>query len=82
MLNLHSENTQISLLIKPAGEPRDEGLSWSYDEPVTLPDIGRTLFDLLEAPPSVTSKLVVNSLFDAIKKPANIQIIAAQQDQT
>ncbi len=69
MLNLHSENTQISLLIKPAGKPRDEGLSWSYDEPVTLPDIGRTLFDMLEAPPSVTSKLVVNSLFDAIKKP-------------
>ena len=68
-MNLHSDRTQISLLIKPAGKPRDEGLAWSYDEPVTIPDVGRTIFSLLEAEPNIHSKLSVYSLIEEIKKP-------------
>lgn len=43
-LNLFSDRTQIGLLIKPAQKPRDSGLSWSFDNNVSLIDVGETLF--------------------------------------
>ena len=46
-LNLHSENTQVLLLIKPAQQKRDEGINWKIDKNVSLVDVGKTLFDLL-----------------------------------
>lgn len=42
-LNLHSENTLVSLLIKPPRMQGDEGISWKNDTPVSLADIGYTL---------------------------------------
>lgn len=42
-LNLHSENTLVSLLIKPPRMQGDEGISWKNDTPITLADIGFTL---------------------------------------
>lgn len=42
-LNLHSENTLVSLLIKPPRMQGDEGISWKNDTPITLADIGHTL---------------------------------------
>lgn len=51
--NLHSENTQVALFIKPpreAREARDESLRWKIDRNVSLADIGATLFELLGSP--------------------------------
>lgn len=42
-LNLHSENTLISLLIKPPRMQGDEGISWKNDIPINLADVGYTL---------------------------------------
>lgn len=42
-LNLHSENTLVSLLIKPPRMQGDEGISWKNDTPISLADIGFTL---------------------------------------
>lgn len=45
-LNLHSENSQVALLWKPAQKKRDAPVSWTMDKNVSLADIGQTLFDL------------------------------------
>lgn len=46
-LNLHSENTQVALLIKPAqNKKRDEAIHWKIDQNVSLVDIGKTLFEI------------------------------------
>ncbi|MES2802776.1 MAG: sulfatase-like hydrolase/transferase [Bdellovibrionota bacterium] len=42
-LNLHSENTLVSLLIKPPRMQGDEGISWKNDIPINLADVGYTL---------------------------------------
>lgn len=42
-LNLHSENTLVSLLVKPPRMQGDEGISWKNDTPISLADIGYTL---------------------------------------
>lgn len=48
-LNLHSENTQIALLIKPWQKTRDEQLNWSIDRNVSLVDLGITLKEFVNA---------------------------------
>lgn len=50
-LNLHSENTQVLLLVKPAQRKRDLGINWKVDKNVSLVDVGRTLLDLLQGNP-------------------------------
>jgi hypothetical protein len=45
-LNLHSENSQITMLWKPAQKKRDLPLTWKMDKDVSLADLGQTLFDL------------------------------------
>ncbi|MBC7371360.1 MAG: sulfatase-like hydrolase/transferase [Bdellovibrionaceae bacterium] len=45
--NLHSENTQVALFIKPQQKARDEALQWKIDRNVSLVDLGQTLFDLV-----------------------------------
>jgi hypothetical protein len=47
-LSLYDEIVRIPLLIKPARKPRDQGPSWKVDAPVTLVDLGQTLFKLLK----------------------------------
>jgi arylsulfatase A-like enzyme len=42
-LNLFSERTQVTLLIKPPLKPRDQGIHWTYDDNVSLADVGVTL---------------------------------------
>lgn len=44
---LNSENIQVTLLIKPAIKPRDQGMTWKIDRNVNLADVGRTLFTAL-----------------------------------
>lgn len=47
-LNLHGENTQVALFIKPSQKKkRDEAIHWKIDQNVSLVDVGRTLFQLL-----------------------------------
>lgn len=44
-LNLHSENLQVTLFVKPAGKTRDLGIAWKFDKNISLADIGTTLLD-------------------------------------
>ncbi|KHD89057.1 MAG: hypothetical protein OM95_05575 [Bdellovibrio sp. ArHS] len=47
-LNLHGENTQVALFIKPSQKrKRDLAIHWKVDQNVSLVDVGRTLFELL-----------------------------------
>jgi hypothetical protein len=41
--NLHSENTNITLFIKPPRQKGDDGANWKIDTPVTLADLGFSL---------------------------------------
>jgi arylsulfatase A-like enzyme len=46
-INLHTENTQVALLIKgPQEKPRDLSLNWGVDANVSLVDLGKTLHDI------------------------------------
>lgn len=50
-LNLHSENTQVALFIKPTQpKKRDRAINWKVDINVSIADIGMTLKDILKAP--------------------------------
>lgn len=44
-MDLHSDNTQVVLMVKPAQKPRDEPISWAVDWPVSIADLGTTLYD-------------------------------------
>jgi hypothetical protein len=69
--NLLSERTQISLLVKQAQKPRDEGLNWGFDQNVNLADVGASLFELYGAPvPISNSTLPVYSLQNVLKNPS------------
>lgn len=71
-LNLHGENTQVALLIKPSqSRKRDEAIHWKIDQNVTLVDVGRTLFDLLGETNVETESPAFpsHSLLEALKSP-------------
>lgn len=46
-LILNSENTQVSLFIKPVMKPRDQAIHWKIDRNVGLADVGYTLLKFL-----------------------------------
>ncbi len=66
--NLHSENTRVSLFIKPARKDREGSFNWKIDPNVTLVDLGATLFEIFgkEIP---NSALVTTSLRSTFEKP-------------
>lgn len=71
-LNLHSENTQVALFIKPTqSKKRDEAIFWKIDQNVSLPDVGQTLFDLLgeSSLDNQSSDFPVHSLLEVLKSP-------------
>lgn len=71
-LNLHGENTQISLFIKPSqNKKRDEAINWKVDQNVTLVDVGRTLFELFgeSIVENDTADFPAHSLIDVLKSP-------------
>lgn len=70
-LNLHGENTQVALFIKPAQKrKRDLAIHWKVDQNVTLVDVGRTLFELLgESNLDADSSFPIHSLLGALKSP-------------
>ncbi len=69
-LNLHSENSQITVLWKPAQIKRDAPVTWTMDKNISLSDIGRTLFDLFGAPPP-QGKLETSSLSVSLSQPSS-----------
>lgn len=72
-LMLNSENTQVSLFIKPTAKPRDEAITWKIDRNVSLTDVGRTILDVLGGPPPK-----IRSGFDAVSLKATLT--SAQPD--
>lgn len=70
--DLFSERTQVSLLIKPAQKPRDEGLNWGFDQNVSLADIGSTLFSMYNSQPAPSiPQLPVLNLQSVLKNPSS-----------
>lgn len=55
-LNLHSENSQVALFIKPAGPQRDADRAWTIDANVSLADLGATLVEILTQSKPITSE--------------------------
>lgn len=56
VLNLHGENTQVALFIKPVQKARDEAINWKIDQNVSLADLGKTLFEILGKKIPTTNK--------------------------
>ena len=56
MMNLFSERTRSTLMIKPSRKRRDGPFNWKIDNNVTLADVGHTLFELVGAAASTASK--------------------------
>jgi hypothetical protein len=53
--NLSTENTQVTLMIKPAQKKRDLGLGWKVDRNVSLIDLSYTLFEMFGKTPPKNS---------------------------
>lgn len=73
-LNVHSENTQVALLIKPAQEKkRDEAIYWKVDRNVNLADLGKTLYEILGVSTTDNSNqdFPAFSLVDLLKNPSD-----------
>lgn len=66
-LNLHSENVQVVLMVKPARREREESREWSIDANVSLVDVGATLKDLIGDPGPRTVE--ATSLISALERP-------------
>lgn len=58
--NLNSENTMVTLFVKPPRSKGDEGISWKVDAPVNMADLGLSLASTLNSIDS--TKQVNNSL--------------------
>lgn len=70
-INLYSENTQVTMFIKPARKQRDMAIEWKIDANVNLVDLGATLFDIYgeKIPASKNKILEVTSLAGVLDKP-------------
>ncbi len=70
VLNLHGESTQIALFIKPAQKKRDEGITWKIDDNVSLADVGKTLFEIMNLQaPNTHLDFPIESLASALRSP-------------
>lgn len=68
-LNLFSERTQISLLIKPSAKPRDQGIHWTFDDNVSLADVGVTLAKSMHKDVKSNLSFPTMALNDALAEP-------------
>jgi arylsulfatase A-like enzyme len=69
-LNLFSESTRSTLMIKPSRRKREGPFNWKIDTPVSLVDLSATLYDLVDPvdnPP--LSKFLTVSLRTALEGP-------------
>jgi hypothetical protein len=71
-MNLSSEATQITLLMKPIYGLKDVKSERTFDPPISLADVGYTLFDILKFPLAQNDKsqFPVVSLEPVLKKTA------------
>ncbi len=62
--NLYPEKTRVTLFVKKPEKEKDKTNSWVMDAPVTVADVGKTLFDILEYPAqeSILKELKIISL--------------------
>jgi hypothetical protein len=68
-LNVHVENTQVPLFIKPPQKVRDTNLHWTIDRNVSLVDVGATLFDVVgDKIPTANANFPIFSLKNSIVK--------------
>jgi len=68
--NLHVENTQVSLVIKPPQKSRDLGLSWKIDANTSLLDVAKTVYEILGHDPNPDSG---HSLFPVFSLMGSLQ---------
>lgn len=70
-MNLHSENSQVALFIKPAGPQRDTDRSWKVDDNVSVVDLGATLVEILTQQQPQTGHGIMSLLpqFYGFKEP-------------
>lgn len=64
--NLHTENIQTALLIKPPFRARDEGVSWKIDSNFSMADLGYTLRRIFDPQLNEVSKLSVGTPFPVL----------------
>lgn len=64
--NLHTENIQTALLIKPPFRARDEGVSWKIDSNFSMADLGYTLRRIFEPQLDEVSKLSEGTPFPVL----------------
>ncbi len=55
--NLHSENTNIALFVKPPRQKGDEGINWKIDTAVNLADLGYSLMKTINPKYAVETNL-------------------------
>lgn len=67
-MDLHSDNTQVVLMIKPAQKPRDEPISWAVDWPVSIVDLGATFYDWLGSEPQNTENTLASLPRTSLKR--------------
>ena len=68
-LNVLSDRSQVSLLIKPPRPQKDYGRFWSVDENVSLADVGQTLLSIFDS--KVSSGKNAISLLPSLQSPQN-----------
>lgn len=66
-IDLHSDNTRVSLFIKPPRKKRDKGLFWKVDANVSLVDIGATVLELFGIEKKKSSGVSAKSLLSMIE---------------
>jgi len=74
--NLMNEGTQVALLLKPSGKPRDQGVNWSFDKNVSLADVGQTLWSWVKADGPATNPLFVTTSLAPLLRTGSITLAA------
>ncbi|MEK6772491.1 MAG: sulfatase-like hydrolase/transferase [Bdellovibrionota bacterium] len=74
-LNLHSENVQVTLLIKPSYSSQSSRAQRTFDDPVSMADVGRTVFELLGQ--GLRKKIDSEAYFPALSLKPNIESTSA-----
>ena len=79
--NLNSENTMITLFVKPPRSLGDEGVSWKVDFPVNIADLGVSLMSTLKAKHS-ESKIVLKNQWANLFPILDFSKVWLEQKQT
>jgi hypothetical protein len=66
-INLYDESVRVPLLIKPSRKTSDHPVSWKIDSPVSLVDVGGTLFKILGSDDYPISKLPFRNLMTLVE---------------